>query len=214
METDKFEERIEKDKNSDMYREIPKSKIITGILIFSGLIIALVLLAKLNTSSVGTVTTSPLPSDEAQVVEMTGTASEPTIAETPTATIGQTVNMGPYAVKVTGVKKTKSVGGATTDETFVVVSVTVKNTGNESIGVDSDYFTLVDSNGRKFDASQDVKVYYDQTFMMDKINPGLSRSANVAFEVPKDSSGFTLDVRDSLVDSEYAERAEIKLNTK
>lgn len=211
MDTDK---RFEKDKNSDMYREVPKNKIIAGILIFAGLIIALVLLAKFSTSSVGTVTTSPLPSDETQATETTGTASVSPVVEPPAATIGQTVNMGPYAVKVTGVKKTKSIGGATTNETFVVVSVTVKNTGSEPIGVDSDYFTLVDSNGRKFDASQDVKVYYDQTFMMEKINPGLSRSANVAFEVPKDSSGFTLDVRDSLVDSEYSERAEIKLNTK
>ncbi|MBU9705937.1 DUF4352 domain-containing protein [Paenibacillus sp. AK121] len=159
----------------------------------------------------------------------TNTGSSVVLADTPKATmpedksesvtpkskgpvIGDKVKLGTYEFTATGISEKGSVGDITTEGKFVVVSVKVRNVGSKPVNIDSNYFTLYDSNGRKYDPSGDANSYLKEQFAFDSLNPGLSRKAQVAFEVPIDAVGFSLDARDNMFDTQYADKVTINLS--
>nr|WP_245248501.1 DUF4352 domain-containing protein [Paenibacillus sp. PvR133] len=126
--------------------------------------------------------------------------------------IGDKVKLGTYEFTVAGTSEKGSVGDITTEGKFVVVSVKVRNVGSKPVNIDSNYFSLYDSNGRKYDPSSDANSYLKEQFAFDSLNPGLSRKAEVAFEVPKDAVGFSLNARDNMFDTQYAGKVTINLS--
>ena len=84
---------------------------------------------------------------------------------------------------------------------FLIVNVTVKNIGKEALAMDNGNFVAIDGNGNKYDPKavftpvNGVKAFS----IVDKINPGLSQSGVVVFEVPAGVKGLALRVSDNFV---------------
>ncbi|MDK8181176.1 DUF4352 domain-containing protein [Paenibacillus sp. UMB4589-SE434] len=86
---------------------------------------------------------------------------------------------------------------------FKVVQVTLLNGQKDAISVTNSSFTLVDDQGREFEASTEAVLALSsstgkekkKTFMFEKINPGIQVTGYIAYDVPKDAKGFTLQAR-------------------
>lgn len=106
--------------------------------------------------------------------------------------IGDVVKVGDFEYTIHGFEQASVVGPEylTTEAkgVFVVVDLTVKNVGNESVMMDSSYFQL--KNGEKtFDADSTatMSVNEDSTsFFLEQINPDLEMSGKVVFDVSQE----------------------------
>jgi hypothetical protein len=99
--------------------------------------------------------------------------------------------------------------------TFVIVLLTVENQGMEPFYVMTNYLTLKDQRGRTFTpwdtAPQDYYLPVEYSEYLGDLNPGFFGKTAQIFEVPKDSSGFTLMVVDLAGDSFGSEAAPVYL---
>lgn len=103
----------------------------------------------------------------------------------------------------------------TTSGKFVILDVTVENNKNDSITINSDFFTIFTDDGKEYDVSSDGEVMMAMgdamnDFFLTKINPGLSKSGKVVFEV-----GADVDVSKSTLEAQTGfwgtETVEVKL---
>jgi hypothetical protein len=78
---------------------------------------------------------------------------------------------------------------------FKVLKVTVTNNQKDAITLDSNSFKLIDDQKREFTSSSDTMMAFEESFFLKKVNPGLSVSGFIAFDVPKDAKGFVLQAR-------------------
>lgn len=104
---------------------------------------------------------------------------------------------------------------ATTSGKFVILDVTVENNKNDSITINSDFFTIFTDDGKEYDVNSDGEVMMAMgdamnDFFLTKINPGLSKSGKVVFEV-----GADVDVSKSTLEAQTGfwgtETVEVKL---
>lgn len=112
--------------------------------------------------------------------------------------LGESVKKGDLSFIIEDFIETNNFNGHTTTNKYVVISATVTNIGNEPVNIDHDYFVLFDDKERKHDSSNSILIFGEDYFSYDKINPGLSMSGKVAFEVPADSINFILALNDNL----------------
>lgn len=135
--------------------------------------------------------------------------------------LGEAVPVGGFQVTVTKVSRATSVGNEFVSENasgvFLLVVVAVKNEDTESRTISSDSFTLVDGAGREFDVSTEASTTLEFSgrsggFFLQSINPGLSKSTTLPFDVPEDAlnSALTLHVRAGKIWSQ--ETVKIALN--
>ncbi|MMZ61814.1 Telomeric repeat-binding factor 2 [compost metagenome] len=108
------------------------------------------------------------------------------------ASVGDASKIGPFEFTVTDVSATLNDAG----NKEVAVSVSVKNNGKEAETLSSAMFKLHDSASRTYDS--DI-VASDISSL--SLNPGLTQTGAVVFEVPADASGFTAAIRADLVDT-------------
>lgn len=93
------------------------------------------------------------------------------------------------------------IGSYSTENQYITIKITISNPTNEPIHIDSDNFALFDSNGNKYDPNSDLNIWEnDNSFSFETINPGLSKSGAVIFEVPTGISELTLGLRDNIFD--------------
>lgn len=79
---------------------------------------------------------------------------------------------------------------------FYLVNVTLKNEKNEMITTDSSFFKLISDNGAEYSPTMIITTGDDSKFFTyDGINPGLSLSGNIAFEVPPGLTNLKLKVQ-------------------
>lgn len=77
---------------------------------------------------------------------------------------------------------------------YLLVNVTVQNDGKQMINTDSSYFKLLSADGVKY--SPTIILAADEKFFnYEGINPGLSVTGNVVFEVPSGLSDLVLQVQ-------------------
>jgi hypothetical protein len=92
--------------------------------------------------------------------------------------------------------------------TYFVVNVTVKNNGNETITIDSSLFSLTDNQGREFSHSNDgqtaLMMSGSNNFFLKQVQPGLSSTGDIVFEIPTDTSGLKLTVKPSIFSGKKA----------
>lgn len=110
--------------------------------------------------------------------------------------IGEEFQLGDYKYKCLSAISLHQIGNQFVTErpspgaVFVVVNYTIENCSNESQTIWNEDFSLIDSQGRKFNASSDantalVMVSDDQDFMVSELQPGIPRTMQQAFEVPQ-----------------------------
>lgn len=85
---------------------------------------------------------------------------------------------------------------------FKIVRVTLTNNQKDAITIDSNGFKLVDDQGREFSYSSEAQLALEssvnqkqESFFLKKLNPGLSATGHVVFDVPQDAKGFVLKAR-------------------
>jgi hypothetical protein len=112
-----------------------------------------------------------------------------TEADSNTHEVGETFTVGDSQKQVdytvNGIE-TQTVEG----ETFIAVSVTMKNTGKETVDVTSNQFSLVDSQDREFDTDRDAMIYGEDSISFEQLQPGLDQEGVVYFKVPDTEDNF------------------------
>lgn len=144
--------------------------------------------------------------------EATETGSSKEATETATAKeeeqvyqVGEKVEVGKLAYQVNNVSATNEIASdnqfiesATTEGQFVLIDITAYNNDSETRMVDSNMFKVEDDQGREFEPTSDAEVMMvveDMSdFFLQDINPGLSKTGKVVFELPADVTSYTLEV--------------------
>ncbi|WP_068777170.1 DUF4352 domain-containing protein [Paenibacillus sp. FJAT-26967] len=125
--------------------------------------------------------------------------------------IGEELKVGDVVFKVNKVSTTKEIKDGPylsykTDSdgsVFYIVNVTVKNDGTKMISTDSSFFQL--KKGEVTYTPSMLITTSQEFFLFDGINPGLSKTGNVAFEVPKDVTDFVLNVQTGFFGTEQGQ---------
>lgn len=112
---------------------------------------------------------------------------------------GERGQLGEYSTKVIKAESSPIEGGQR-----LTVHVDIKNVGKKPISVDRGYFQLVDAEDRTFEPSDYVDVT-SNSFFMETINPGMSLSGSVVFDIPTDVEEAALAMRDNMFDFGGAE---------
>lgn len=137
--------------------------------------------------------------------DSSGSGGESTPAETEPSVheIGDTFTVGngdkTVEYTVSSVNAYSSLGGEFTSEdasgVFAVVVLDMTNQTDETISVSSNHLKLVDDQGREFDADAGASIYAEsdsrvraEGFAFEQLNPGLTTSGAVVFDVSPGSS--------------------------
>ena len=107
------------------------------------------------------------------------------------AKIGQTATVDKFAVTVNSVKYVPKIDdggtGIVTQNggVWLIVNVSIKNNDTTSRTLDSSMFTLLKGDA-KYSASTTADIYINNNndFFLSQVNPGLSATGNIAFNVP------------------------------
>lgn len=136
----------------------------------------------------------------------TGTAADDTAANEPeakTAGIGEAARDGKFEFTVvklkTGVNNVGGEWGENAQGEFVLVTLKVKNIGDEAQMLDDSNMYAYDAKGRKYEADGAAGIYAneeDGAFLND-INPGNEVTAVIVFDVPKGTKLTKLELHDS-----------------
>jgi hypothetical protein len=84
-----------------------------------------------------------------------------------------------------------------TDFNYVVIKLSIQNTGNTAIQVDSSMFKLVSNDGKEYSYDEaGTLIINNGTLMKKQLNPGISSSGYLVFEVPNstDKEQYVLEM--------------------
>ncbi len=118
-----------------------------------------------------------------------------------TGKIGQTVADGDFAFTVNSVNTASSVGNSYVAKTaqgiYYIISIKINNNGKNTNTINASDFNVVDSQGRKFDYSNDGQMAMEESqgttdLFLQQVQPGLSITGKIIFDVPKDATGLKL----------------------
>ncbi|MFB5660974.1 DUF4352 domain-containing protein [Alteribacillus sp. HJP-4] len=87
----------------------------------------------------------------------------------------------------------------TTEGKFVVIDITVNNNDSEARIIDGEMFRLLGSEETEYKSSTDADMNLndDTGFFLEEVNPNMSTTGKIAFEIPEDEN-FTLQVSSGL----------------
>ncbi|GAS84168.1 DUF4352 domain-containing protein [Paenibacillus amylolyticus] len=143
------------------------------------------------------------------------TAQKETKEEVKLAGIGDELKVGDVVFKVNKVSTKNEIKEgqilsykpSSDGSVFLVVNATLKNEGKQMITTDSSFFQL--KKGEVTYAPTTMISVSNKIFMYDGINPGLSQTGNVVFEIPEDLNDFELSVQTGFWGTE---QGQIKIN--
>ena len=139
----------------------------------------------------------------------TTVAGKPGAASSPIAgglqpPLGVRVQDGNLEFAALGVATTQTVGdpkepglSVNARGVFVVVTVSIRNTGDKAITFIDSYQKLTDKQGRAFEVSNAADIYGNRDVPSTKIQPGDGLVVRLAFDVPTDTVPATLLLRES-----------------
>lgn len=120
------------------------------------------------------------------------------------AGIGEAATVADVSFTINKVEETKEIkqeygDPVTTDGKFVIAEATIKNDQKESLTIDSSFFKIK-ANGSEYEPATDGEVIMamsmngEKDFFLQQVNPGLSKTGKVVFEVPAD-----VNVKDAVI---------------
>lgn len=122
--------------------------------------------------------------------------------------IGDVVKVGNLEYTVNEVSNAKQVGNEFLNEkasgVFLLVNITVKNNDKEAKTIDTSMFTLVESDGTQYDANATAAAYIEgnDDFFLANVNPKLSKTGYVIFDVPTVDSSYALKASGGFLSSD------------
>lgn len=121
-------------------------------------------------------------------------------------------------IAVGSVESVDSVGGEYLKEkaqgVFKVVEITITNNQKDAITIDANSFKLVDNQDREFKYSTQAQTAFDignggsSDFFLKQLNPGLSQTGKIIFDVPVDAQGLVLKARGGMMGKEIKLKVE------
>jgi uncharacterized protein DUF4352 len=135
-------------------------------------------------------------------------------SEQPVASVGEPVKVGDVQWAVTDAQHSDILVSrlGTEEGNFVIVDVTFLNSSNQDITLATPFATLIDSEGREFEADIEynfLHVYASENMFVDHVQPGATKEGKILFSVDPDASGFKLRVGEARFGS--SETADIDL---
>lgn len=132
-------------------------------------------------------------------------ASEPSASKEQTAKIGEVARDGKFEFTVSSIECGKTSVGTnqyltkTPQGQYCLLSVSVKNIGDQAQSWFSSNQYLFNANGQKYSADDTATLYNapNGTSWYDNINPGNSVTGAIVFDVPKDQTPTTAELHDS-----------------
>ena len=126
--------------------------------------------------------------------------------------IGDTVPVGDVSYRVTAARPAKQLPDPYHIDppmkgNFIVVTFVFTNNGNDPANVSDIGLYLYDSQNREFETDTDATMNLPQDksiYVLDRVNPGLSRTVQTVYSVPPDANGFELEVTSGLWATESA----------
>ena len=169
----------------------------------------------LSTSSNTPVTETSTVAESTEVEEIEENAKEEVVAEEeeiPEEPIEEVIGIGDkFAVEnvyytINEISTSQNVGGKYGKEAksqYTIINLTVQNEQNEAIRVDSDQFTLL-SGKRTYESDGGAAIYAndDHDFFYTEVNPGVTLTGNIVFDVPAGLKNLQLHVQTDLWGSE------------
>ncbi|MFC9833391.1 DUF4352 domain-containing protein [Rhodococcus sp. NPDC127530] len=176
-----------------------------------GIIVAIIVISSLanggekeESSSASSTTQAITPIAEADA----GSAAAPTVipaVQEPTAGIGAEVHDGKFAFVVTGIETgLSSIGdnpylAEDADGQFILVHVNVTNISGKPQSYFGSNQTLVDVLGREFTNNTMAAINVDaENAIGGDINPGITKSVTIVFDIPVDATPKAIEVHDSM----------------
>ncbi len=121
-------------------------------------------------------------------------------------------------IAVGSVESIDSVGGEYLKENaqgvFKVVEISITNNQKDAITVDANSFKLMDNQDREFTYSTQAQTAYDignggkSDFFLKQLNPGLTQTGKIIFDVPADAQGLVLKARGGMMGKEIKLKVE------
>jgi hypothetical protein len=116
--------------------------------------------------------------------------------------IGDTVPVGDVSYKVTGAKRVRQLPDPYRIDppmkgNFILITFVFTNNGNEAANVSDIGLYLYDSQNREYETDTDATMNLPQDksiFLLERVNPGLTRTVQTVYSVPPDAKGFELEV--------------------
>jgi hypothetical protein len=120
-------------------------------------------------------------------------------------TIGQEVKVGKLSYIVKGVEETNKLssvlGEKTTEGKFAIVEVTVKNGDKKARIIDGEMFRILTADGTEYEPNAELDMYVNEGdigFFLQEVNPNLSKTGKIVFELPADVTQYDLQVSSGL----------------
>ena len=161
-----------------------KAVVAVGIVVF--LIAVISLLTKLPNE-----TQLPAATEQSQQPTFTVTAGDPTYHGAISSNVGVAVlgiNSGPYFMGFGSLVRA--------DGKFIIVSVAIRNGQNTAITMDTNLFEIMDSSGNVYSASEkSMEVEPGSDLFLAKINPGVTKTGRIVFDVPANLNMDNLRLR-------------------
>ncbi|KXT72614.1 large hypothetical protein [Streptococcus sp. DD10] len=127
------------------------------------------------------------PSKEPSSQAESASSSRETPTVTPSYKIGDLVKVGDMEYIVNSRTTAQNVGGefgVNANGTYLVLNITVRNTGNKAITVTDSFFKLLKENTEfEVDSTAGIYANEDADFFLSDVNPGSSITGNVIFDV-------------------------------
>jgi Domain of unknown function (DUF4352)/zinc-ribbon domain len=116
--------------------------------------------------------------------------------------IGDPVKAGKVEWNVTNARQVtelKAPYSGTKQGNFVIVDFNFTNGTKEAVTLDTVSLTLIDSEGRKFEADTDAYEYVptNKNIFLEQVNPGVMKQGETIFTVAPGASGFILKAGDT-----------------
>jgi hypothetical protein len=136
-----------------------------------------------------------------QASTTTSASSAPAKNDTPKQ-LSNTGVSSDVTIKVNGVETKSQLGdqfsNAKAQGVFKIVNLSVTNGQKDAITLDANSFKLVDNKGREFTYSTDGQTALETSsgsnmdFFLKQLNPGLTQTGKIVFDVPADAKGLVL----------------------
>lgn len=115
--------------------------------------------------------------------------------------IGEEVTVGNLTYTVNNVEEMNELtmefmDPLTTEGKFVVVDLSITNNDQEARFVDSEMFRIIGSDGVEYSSNTEADMYVndDIGFFLSEVNPKMTGTGKVVFEIPADETDYVLQV--------------------
>ncbi|XCA84440.1 DUF4352 domain-containing protein [Exiguobacterium mexicanum] len=126
---------------------------------------------------------------------------EPKKEEQKQFTIGEEVKVGKLSYTVNSVEETNQIssvlGDKTTEGKYAIIELSIKNYDKEARMADSNMFKIKTADGTEYSTDAELDMYVNEGgigFFLEDINPNISKTGKVVFELPTEAAEYNLEV--------------------